>query len=729
MKILAVSKENNTIRERFFQTVFGSETGYIGVATKVGESFTEAYFHYPNELNGLLEWINRNINGRNVYFCPQLLIRPKRTKANVTICTNVWADLDEVNPQPLDPAPSIVLITSPGRYQGLWILDKPAEPTTAEGASRRLTYATGADPSGWDLSQLLRIPLTYNIKYDDPPIVELARLTNETHKLETFMALPEPEEYKKVDADFPEEAINNLNSEEVLKKHRDNLIPSIFQLYTTAPDSDWSGALWNLECMLLESGMTSEEAFIVAWDSAVNKYRRDRRPPVELWRELMKAVAMVDIQEREEGKSIDIEELMTDKERAIVRNLPDTFVEKYIKWCTARSDASWQYHQAGAFTILSAILAESVRLPTSFGVVIPNLWFLILGDTTLTRKTTAMEMAMDLLLTVYPEAILATDGSIEGLLTELSLRSGKTSLFWRDEFAGMLDSMRKKDYYSGMVEALTKLYDGKYQKRILRKETIEVRDPIFILFAGGIKTRIMELFDLDYIINGFVPRFIFIVAEPKLDSFKPAGPANKDMLKLSVELIEELTALRENYDTETVMIVGEQHIANKRTWNAVLAPEVWDRYNVLEKQLVSAGLKSDNSDIYTPTMDRLAKSGLKIAMLIAASRQDPNKDEKGNIYVVMDDMLRAIFYIDQWKEYSTYVVNAAGKSMSEKTMERALVLIHRGKNNRSDLMRSMHLNSREADMILDTLEQRGYIRRTRSGKKEKLFPTTVNYVK
>ncbi len=729
MKIIAVSEENNAYRQRFFETVFGKETGYIGVATKEGDVFAEAYFEYPEELSGLLEWVNRNLSKRNIYFCPQLLSLPKRTKANVRICTNIWADLDEADPKGITPSPSVVLTTSPGRYQGLWLLEESVEPLAGESASRRLTYSAGADPSGWDLSQLLRIPLTYNMKYPDSPIVEVSRLAPDIkYPLSIFMELEEPPEYKGVDKDFPKDKIDKLDSEEILKRFRDKLVPSVFNLYASPPEKDWSSALWSLECMCLESGMEAEEAFVVCWNAACNKYKRDGRTPSELWRELLKAQAMVEIKAEEDDKYIELPSLLTEEERTKLAKQPKTFVERYVEWCRSRSDAAWQYHQAGAFIILSCLLAESVRLPTSFGTVQPNLWFMILGDTTLTRKTTAMEMAMDLLLNVYPEAILATDGSIEGLLTELSVRPGKTSLFWRDEFSGMLESMRKKDYYSGMVEALTKLYDGKYQKRILRKETIEVKDPVFILFAGGIKTRIIELLDIDYIINGFVPRFIFIVAEPDLSGFKPAGPASEELLRLNTELVEELNIVRENYDAETVMVVGEQHISSKRVWNAQLSKDAWERYNAMEKALVEAGLRSDNPDIYTPTMDRLAKSGLKIAVLMAAARQDPSKNESGTVHVELDDVIRAIYYIDQWKDFSTQVVNSAGKSLSEKTLERALILIRRGKETRSAIMRSMHLTSRETDLILDTLEQRGFITRTKHGKKEKLLPTTMKNV-
>src|SRR5579862_7181105 len=102
-------------------------------------------------------------------------------------------------------------------------------------------------------------------------------------------------------------------------------------------------------------------------------------------------------------------------------------------------------------------MSGSIQLPTSYGLIIPNLWFLLLADTTLTRKSTALDLAVDMLTEVDPSLIMATDGSIEGMFTALSLRPGQPSIFLRDEFSGLIEMMTKRDYYAGMGEALTKM--------------------------------------------------------------------------------------------------------------------------------------------------------------------------------------------------------------------------------------------------------------------------------
>jgi len=723
MKLIAANPQNDQIRERFFKLVLGDNEGYVGVASKHRDTaaFKEAFFLYPTELPNLLLWVNEHIDHNNLYFCSQLLSKPKRLGANVKLCPNLWADLDEVDPSTIEPKPSAVLQSSPGRWQGFWILDEPAEPTSAESANRRLTYELGADKSGWDLSQLLRIPLTYNFKHGQH-IVQLSSLRNKSFALQEFAALPEPQEGADLAEPIPEAEIKALpDAEEIYVRYRFRLPPGFRPMFENANVQDRSSILWALEAMCLEAGMSLAETYKVVDSSAVNKYREDARDPKDLWKEVCKAQLM--IAERTRGKeTYSIDNLLSVQEREKVETMPPSFIEKYVTWAKSRTDAAPAYHEAGAFVILSAILSGAVELEISFGKVRPNIWFMILGDTTLTRKTTAMEMALDLLNLVYEDALLATDGSVEGIMTALAGRPGRSSIFVRDEVAGLLDSMKRKDYLSGLVEGFSRWYEGKTDVRVLKKERIEVRDPRFIMFCGGIKSRIFELLDKDYIINGFIPRFLFVTADADVTAYRPPTLVTTEQQVVSSDLAEFLSRLHGDYDASQIMKIGTQEIATPKVWSVHMTQEALERYAEFERQLSVAGTYADEPELYSPTFDRMAKSGLKLSILFAASRQQPSDD---GITLELDDILRAIYYIDKWKQHTIDVISNAGKGVSERTLERALKLIKNGKNTRSDVMRSMHLTSREADWIFETLEQRGLIIRTRSGKAEKLYPATA----
>jgi hypothetical protein len=651
-----------------------------------------------------------------MYFCPQLLGAKRRTKENVQTTPNLWADIDSADPTKLSVAPSVVVESSPERYQGYWILEEPIDPELAEDGSRRIAYYhkdDGVDKSGWDLTQLLRVPFTHNFKYKPAAAVKVVTATNNTYVLRDFEGYPPAKGFEYLEVPLPD--VSDLDADALLQKNRTEINPRAWTLYYEAPKDDWSKALWQLELLLFESGFSREEVFVVVQQSACNKYRRDDRDVRLLWKEVCRAQVYLKTESvrKPETDAVSMGSILTDAERQWVVDNP-SIVEEYVEWAKTLGDAAWQYHQAGAFVALSALTAARVRLPTSYGILIPNLWFMILADTTLTRKTTAMDIAMDMIMEIDPDCMLATDGSIEGLFTSLGGRPGRASIFLRDEFSGLLEAMTKKEYMAGMSETLTKLYDGKYQKRVLRREIIEVRDPVLILFAGGIRTRIHELLRIEHVSSGFIPRFIFIGAESDITKLRALGPPTDDNILAKEKLKDGFREIYNHYHQEVAVTHADKTSLVQKRWDATLEEEAWVRYNTYEADLVSVGLESNMADILTPTFDRMAKSGLKMAVLLAAARQ-----RNESLLVEEGDVIRAFYYIEQWAQHTLNLIANIGKNANERQLDKVLGTIKRRPGvSRSVLMQNHHLTSRDATLVFETLEQRGQVVKEKRGRGE-----------
>jgi hypothetical protein len=717
LRLLNIDAETNESRREFFQSVFGDCEGLvcIGVLNRQ-KKMKQEFFQYPEQIDDMLEHINMNYHSRNLYFCPQLLSEKKRRKESVSQCPVVWADLDECDWKIVDPKPSLVIESSPNRFQAMWFLDKPADPADGEDASHRIAYKyedLGADLTGWDLSQFLRVPLTYNIKYgsgSNAPITQVIEHNDNVYSIEEFQKLEQIPGLSYDVADYPQ-GLEDQDPDPIFERHKHNLSKVVLDLYSKKPTKDWSAALWRLENELLEAGLSQEETFIICWNAKCNKYARDKRPPEHLWIDVSKADTRVEAH-HSIGKQT-LPSLLSDGERKIVDGT-EGFVERYVQWARSRSDASAQYHEGTAFVVLSTMLAGVLKLKANFGTVIPNIWLMILADTTLTRKSTAMNMAMDLIDAVYDDALLATEATTEGIMQALSLRAGKPSVFHRDEFTGLLEGMKRKDYLSGLMEVLTGLYDGRKQTRQLRKEKIEVRDPVLILLCGGIKSRTFELMDVEHITSGFIPRFIFITAESDMTRYKPVGPLSEAEDDAYQEIVQELGDIKDLYTSDITMRVMGQPITKTAEFPVEMSEDAWERYQAFEIAMVSFGLESDNSSLYTPVMDRLSKTGLKCAMLIAAARQDPFKHGT-KVVVEESDMLVAISYIERWRRYSIEIIEATGKPVAEKRIEQVFKIIHNSKGvvQRSHIMQRCHLTARDADWIFETLVQRGLIAKRR----------------
>lgn len=124
------------------------------------------YFTYPQQVPNALQWAERAAKGgRELHICPHLLTKRRRVKENATEIKALWADADDAKLPDNFPEPTISVQSSPGNRHLYWALRTPLTPQQAEAYNRRLTYTIGADPGGWPLAALMRLPGTENQKY------------------------------------------------------------------------------------------------------------------------------------------------------------------------------------------------------------------------------------------------------------------------------------------------------------------------------------------------------------------------------------------------------------------------------------------------------------------------------------------------------------------------------------------------------------------------------------
>jgi hypothetical protein len=703
----------------FIEWLHGETPGYIFLGAKVVNSnqWIERAFD-PKDEDGISKFIISKQGTGNIYFCPTRVHSRSRIKENIVFAECLWADLDECSTDLLRVKPSILVQTSNGRHQAYWKLVRKYHALDVEEYTRRIAYtheSDGCDISGWDLTQMMRVPNTFNYKYmptrHKVSIVDLN--TDAKYELTDFdIDYPPIERFTSI-APLPlptSDKLPDIGGKELLEQLMMTVNPRVWSLFKQEPNADWSSNLWNLQMMLFEVGVKKEEVYIIIRDAACNEFARDGHDDLILWREVLRAEAAAKqpaskkYGDPSQKLLIPNRDLLTDEERKSA-NEDITIVDEYIKWGKSVCDAPPQYHVAGAFILLTSLLSGVIRLPITFANLVPNLWFMILAETTLTRKSTAMDLAIDLLMDIEGNIVLATDGTVEGIMQSMQVRTGMPSVFFRDEFSGLLEAMTKKDYLAGLLEGFTKLYDGKLFKRTLRRETIEIKDPIFILFAGGIRERIYSLLTHHHINSGFIPRFCFITGETDFNRLKPLGPPSETNVEDRNKILQSLLDIRASHTS----MLTSQTLFDTSYKEASLTPEAWRRFNEIDLQMKEIGLNSSIEDALTPVMTRLAISGLKASILIAASRI---RISDCNIIIDERDIIKAFSFVEQWKEHAIQVVSNSGKTQLEKILEKVYtVVIQAGEEGvaRSVLMLRFKMSAKEADVTFNTLIQRGLI--------------------
>ena len=275
-------------------------------------------FRWPMDKALILDHLKAH-QGDDLYFAVNLFKGKRRVEQLVLPNRVMFADLDPVNPESLPDRPTIAWESSPDRYQGIWVMNELRENASAAGElNHRLTVSINADPSGWDSTQLLRVPGRPNFKWnyveaDEPNGVESRGLlwgNGPRYTWEDFSDLPEVGGLSSsLVQDLDEDVLSQIDRHEVwarvkLKLH--GRIREMYRLRQLPPGMDRSDTMWELARSFADAGCTSLEIVTLIKHSVFNKFegRSDEmhRLMVTAQRAISKKVESGDVVTVEEEK-------------------------------------------------------------------------------------------------------------------------------------------------------------------------------------------------------------------------------------------------------------------------------------------------------------------------------------------------------------------------------------------------------------------------------------------
>lgn len=258
-------------------------------------------FFWPRDKDKILDHMRSHQND-DLYWCPSLFEEKRRVMELAMDEHALWADLDEVNPAGIeeDLRPTIAWESSPGRYQALWIITSG----DVQGASwpgnenQRLTYYLGADASGWDTTQLLRIPGWPNHKPDyraannGQPVQGRLLWQNGVRYLpDAFEDLPEVQTFAQVQTVLEDE-IEHIDRHEVWGRVRLLVPHKAREMFASREISgDVSAQLWWMMRCLADAGCSATEIVALVRQTVWNKFDGRQDELKRLTIEASKAIA------------------------------------------------------------------------------------------------------------------------------------------------------------------------------------------------------------------------------------------------------------------------------------------------------------------------------------------------------------------------------------------------------------------------------------------------------
>lgn len=394
-----------------------------------------------------------------------------------------------------------------------------------------------------------------------------------------------------------------------------------------------------------------------------------------------------------------------DHEQNRVGQLGEGFLEEYVRYASELTDAPEIFHCGCALVLMSSIVGP--RAVDLLRKQRANLWMLLLGPSTIYRKTTAMRIARRLLETIDKSVFIAADFSPQGLWDEFADRRNQVSVLFRDEVSGFFSSARQHGYMAGVKAGLIKLFDGDDFSRKLRKELVSVEQPYFVWLGGAVTEKLMESTTEDDIFSGFMIRFILINPESR-GPIRPIAYEPDFADESAEDLVRYLEMIQTRLEAKWSFSVGETTVSGSSPCYFRLRPRALAHLVAFTTQLEEEGL---GDPIVEKINGRIGPLTTKLMLLFAADHRDHTTRIMNTIFVDEDLILKSIYWARIFQTHLIRTLRGVSQSKRERESDRIVEFVRRNPNvTRGKIMRRFKLTAREMDEVKNTLTERRLIK-------------------
>ncbi len=218
------------------------------------------------------------------------------------------------------------------------------------------------------------------------------------------------------------------------------------------------------------------------------------------------------------------------------------FLTLYKEFCTEITDAPENYHDYMAMATVGIVMGNDVYLPFGDTRIYPNVWLILLGDSSYSRKTTSINIGKKLLSEVFPERIYPNEFSQEKIQSLLG--DHPAGGFFFSEFVTLM-GLLSRDYMSGTKGFLADIYDSPFTyRRETQKGTVEIRNPAISIISATTQSWFTDRMKESDIMGGFLPRFLMIMPGQKTKSLAIPPEADFEKKKVLRNILEKISQIK-----------------------------------------------------------------------------------------------------------------------------------------------------------------------------------------
>lgn len=380
------------------------------------------------------------------------------------------------------------------------------------------------------------------------------------------------------------------------------------------------------------------------------------------------------------------------------RNLPGGIVEEICKYYE-ETEVPGAFALWSALFTVSACMGRNCCIDQGHFTVWPNLYVVLTAGSGVCRKSTAINIASDLIARIDPPInLLSQRITPEELIGTLSRTTTKNNTiieesvgyFVADEISTLID---KTQGMAALIPILTKLYDGKdfdYATRSHGKEF--VKNPCLGILGGSTLEWIKESFPAHAIGGGFTARIIFVFRSTREREipWPRRSKENADRFDRIAHDLNQVSQLR-----------GPFGVTDKAI----------ELYSNEYKSFLDEPIA--RNPLTTRYSERRHVTLLKVAMIVSAARSDSRE-------ITDEDIWKAIQMLKGTEGGREHIMRKIVSEPCGDLCEQVMgLIITRGSISRADLLyETRHkLTSRELAVIMEGIIESGHVKQTaESGK-------------
>ncbi len=222
------------------------------------------------------------------------------------------------------------------------------------------------------------------------------------------------------------------------------------------------------------------------------------------------------------------------------------FIDDYIAYAKSQTAAPPIYNFFMAYALLATVIGRRATYHGAGGKKGCNLWFVVIGKSSMAFKSTMFNIGIDIMREVYRDRtnsiMLPNDGSYESFIEELS--ENAHGFIAHDEFANFME-WQERTYNAGLTGLLTTLYDGPdmFTRRVGtrdKKRLYEIKEPLVNIFCCSTIDWFSKHLTEERIMGGFLYRFCLVKNTSDSTCIPRTLPRNESLRNELVWALEKI---------------------------------------------------------------------------------------------------------------------------------------------------------------------------------------------